>query len=162
MRGHQVTAVVLGLSVLIAGCTPRGEEPPPSSAPPSTSTTAEDLDGDGDYAPVEVPTQDALSDQSAIETARAAVLAWARPDLSYDAWWAGLQPFLTEGGKKSFASVDPQLVPASDVVGEPVLEESPSPWLAYVLVATDVGSVRVLLARSDSSAPWLLERIDPV
>ena len=47
------------------------------------------------------------------------------------------------------------------VAGPPVTQNSPSPYLAYVTVPTDVGGYTVLLAREGDGTPWLVERITP-
>lgn len=158
---------------MVAGCSNEPVPPSPSqttstatdrptaTAPEPQQTATEDLDGDASHEPLSPPTWDETSRAAASTAAVAAVGAWARPDLDYDAWLTNLTPYLRESGRQTFASVDPAFIPATATTGEAVLENEDSPWLATLLVPTDAGDVRVLLVRDGAQAPWLLERIDP-
>lgn len=108
-----------------------------------------------------VPSWDEGSRAAAVTAAGAVMTAFARPDLDAAAWTAGLQPLLTPEAAADYAYVDPATVPATAVSGPGVLVEDASAYVAGVDVPTDVGVYRVVLSRSDATAPWLGERVTP-
>ena len=87
--------------------------------------------------------------------------AFARPELSYDDWWAQLRPHLTQEAAETYVYTDPINVPASKVTGDATVLESSSAYLALVDVGTDVGTYQVLMVRSDGAAPWLASEFAP-
>ncbi|MBD5788353.1 hypothetical protein IF650_19510 [Cellulosimicrobium terreum] len=80
-----------------------------------------------------------------------------------DAWWARLEPLLTQQARSDYAYVDPANVPATQVLTEPEpqLVAETSGFVAVVDVATDVGTYQVVLTRADSASPWLASRFTP-
>ncbi len=108
-----------------------------------------------------VPTWDAASRAGAIDAAKAALTAFARPRLDYDTWWAGLEPLLTPEAAQDYAYVDPANVPVTAVTGTGRVVGSTSAYVARVAFGTDVGTYTVVVSRADGAAPWLTSRITP-
>jgi hypothetical protein len=105
------------------------------------------------------PTQDAASSAAAVDLAHRAMAAFARPTVDPDTWFTDLAPLLTPAGRSAYVGTDPAEVPAHAVTGPGLTEESPSVFLAYVVVPTDVGDYRLLLSRESGTAGWLVETI---
>ncbi|MFQ1004393.1 hypothetical protein [Modestobacter sp. SSW1-42] len=109
-------------------------------------------------APV-LPTQDATSSAAAVDLAQRAMTAFARPTVDPDTWLTELSPLLSPTARSAFVGTDPDEVPAHAVTGPGRAEDSPSAFLAYVVVPTDVGDYRLLLSRESGDAGWLVETI---
>jgi hypothetical protein len=108
-----------------------------------------------------VPTWDAASRAAVTAAATTALTAFARPGLSYDQWWAALEPLLSAQAQLDYAYVDPANVPAKAVTGAAQIVDESSAYVAHVQVPTDVGTYTLVLSRVDGSAAWLTERITP-
>ena len=166
---RRVGALSALLVVALLGCSE--DEPAGDSSSRPEATATQELAQGSDIGPGvieehdeptpvgQVPTWDAAAEGEATEVAVAAVAAWARPDLRYEQWWAGLSPFLSWQAQEAFASVDPGNVPASAVTGDARAEPGESPFLSTVVVPTDVGTVQVLLSRQSADEEWLVESI---
>ena len=169
-RRPVVAALVLGALLGLAACAtdddPAGPGRADATAPPqATATTAAPGPGDAGHVlppPPPHPTDDAASDQAALEVGTAAVTAFARPDLSAEQWWAGLAPLLSPAATEAYQGTDPAEVPAHAVTGPAWSGESESTFLALTFVPTDAGDYAVMLVRDGGSAPWLVERISLV
>ena len=151
------------LIVLVAACSEGSGEI--QSAPPPTAEAAAPGHADGSRRlppPLPAPTDDEASRRSAVDLGTAAVTAFARPDLPADQWWAELTPMLSPAATEAYVGTDPAQVAASEVTGPGWWGESPSNYLALVLVPTDAGEYAVLLVREGGGAPWLVERISQV
>ena len=87
------------------------------------------------------------------------VAAWARPDLSNDQWWDGINAaHPDESLAQALGTTDPASVPATKVVGSPkVLDQTESE--ARVEVATDGPKVVVYLTLIDNV--WHVANILP-
>jgi hypothetical protein len=109
-------------------------------------------------APV-LPTQDATSSAAAVDLAHRAMTAFARPTIDDGQWFEELAPLLTSAARSAYTGTDPAEVPARAVTGGGRLEESPSAFLAYVVVPTDVGDYRLMLSRPSADGEWLVETI---
>lgn len=107
------------------------------------------------------PTWDDAARGDALETARAAMTAFARPGVGRATWWADLGPLLSPAAATAYVGVDPANVPARAVTGDATLTEESSTYLAPVAVPTDVGAYLVLLSRQGQGSLWLVERITP-
>lgn len=173
-RSVMLPAAITLLLLALLACSPdsgESEAPSPTATTPGVDAPAGDLSEGSDIGPEvgedhdapesvgPVPTWDAAAEGEATEVAVAAVAAWARPDLRYEQWWAGLSPFLSWQAQEAFASVDPGNVPASAVTGDARAEPGESPFLSTVVVPTDVGTVQVLLSRQSADEEWLVESI---
>lgn len=162
-RGRAAAIAALAPFVLaFAGC---GEEPEPGTpdAAPTAGTTVAPGDAAASQPPPVIPPEDdAASEAAALDTGTQAVLAFARPDLSEELWWAGLAPMLTPTARVAYEGTDPAEIPVREVTGPAGTGPSPSPFLATVVVPTDAGEYAVLLVREGAGAPWLVERIAPL
>lgn len=110
---------------------------------------------------------DDVSDSSARERAVAvaeqAMVAFSRPTLPYEQWWAELSPLLDPAAVEAYAYTDPSQVPASRVTGDGQVSAAPSATEITVLVPTDVGQYRVRLYRQSAAddQPWLVHSLTP-
>ena len=130
---------------LLAGCT--------------TSASLGSTGATGSPQPIYSPLSLGPSERGAARRiARAAMTAYARPDLSARAWWAGLRPYLTADAQAAYAGTDPVTIAARAVIGPARLTPASLPALARVAVPTDTGLYVVLLSRSPGR-PWSVERL---
>ena len=129
-----------------------------NSAVPSPAPGPNDTAMSAPPAPV-MPTQDATSSAAAVDLAQRTMAAFARPTLGAAAWFADLAPLLTPAARSAYVGTDPAEVPVRAVTGPGVAEPSPSVFLAYVVVPTDVGVYRLLLSREGGDTGWLVETI---
>lgn len=179
-RTHQsastVSAHIVGAAVaalVLTGCAPSADAPAviPTRPDDGSSTISPDtsiftaapsgaIDDDSGEAHGRrlVPVWDEQSRQSAIAAADAAMRAYARPDLKFDAWWAQLQPLLDQKATADYAYMDPSRIVATTVIGTGVLTDETSPYVAYIDVPTNAGTYSVILSRTDATAPWLANR----
>jgi hypothetical protein len=156
-------AAALAAALVLGGCAAATEQAQPE--PTAATASAEPEPGDADAAlpaPPPPPTEDDASQEAALDTATAAVTAFARPALEPGQWWAELVPLLSPAAAAAYEGTDPQAVPASAVTGPPRPTSSVSAYLSTVLVPTDAGEYAVLLVREGDGSPWLVERFTPV
>lgn len=173
MRKIGTVIVVITAAVVLAGCTGTTEPPKPASTPsastsgpifPDSSTFtpapqgAIDEDSGETHGPRTVPTWDDSSRQSAIAAAQTVMLAYARPGLRFDEWWANLQPLLDQKATQDYAYMDPSRIVATTITGPPVITDETSAYVAYVDVPTDAGMYGLILSRVDGDSPWLTSR----
>lgn len=119
-------------------------------------------DEDGEFAsPPALPVADAASDAAAVVAAEAAMRRFARRAVDAETWSRELLSLLTPAAQAAYSGTDPANVPASAVTGPGMLAASTSAFLARVSVPTDAGAYLVLLVRTGSAAPWLVERLTP-
>ena len=85
--------------------------------------------------------------------------AYARPDLSARAWWAGLRPYLSADAQAAYAGTDPRAITVTGVTGPARLTPASSPSLARVAIPTRNGSYLLLLTRTVHRRDWLVARI---
>ena len=181
MRAGTVAAGLLGLALVLGGCLPGGPEPRPGPVePPMATATATGAVPSPSPVPVPpppagepmdepeepvtrapVPVWDEASRAQARQASGDAVRAWARPDLPAARWFDELSVFLTPTARRDYQWLQPSSILARKVTGEPEVVEEPSVYLARVDVATDAGTVQVLLSREDGPTAWLVERIVP-
>ncbi|PPK91945.1 hypothetical protein CLV92_11926 [Kineococcus xinjiangensis] len=146
---------------------------------PETSEGQEPADADhhepGDHGHVEggtdahaelpepgpAPTWDEESQAAALERGSTAMAVFARPHLDAATWWAELTPLLTAAAAMAYEGTDPAEVPARQVTGPARLAGQDTPYLAHVLVPTDVGEYDVLLSRQSADEAWQVERLTP-
>ena len=168
MRLSMRLAIVMGLTViLLCGCgdsavlgadstttvTPAGARATPAPGPGDAEESARP-------APV-MPAQDAASSAASVDLAQRAMTAFARPAVDEQAWFTELAPLLTPDARSAYYGTNPAEVPAHAVTGLGRAEDSPSAFLAYVVVPTDVGEYRVLLSREGGDTGWLVEELTP-
>lgn len=165
--------IALPLPALAPGCATGAGPSEPTSAPDlgegvdlDQARGRGDLDqprgGVADPGPgAPVPRWDDGSRRSATDAAATVMAAFARPDLAYDPWWAGIGPLLSDRARLDYAYVLPANVPASRVTGAGSVVDEASAYVTQVEVPTDVGAYSVVLSRRDGESPWLAERITP-
>ena len=176
MRRVAIGGVALAAALVLVGCTGQDEGPTPTTTVTSSaSPTMPDLDQftpppsglvDEDTGetvePQPVPEWDEASRVAVVDAAEAAMTAFARPDLDYDTWWAGVEPLLTPEAAEDYAYVDPANIPVREVTGEGFIVNDASAYVATVEVPTDAGRYQLVLNRKNADAPWLVSRITPV
>ncbi len=84
---------------------------------------------------------------------------WSSPDLDYDAWWEGLRPMLTPGGREAYAFTDPRKVPDLGGLEVDDVTVHGSGVTATVYVTTDEGRFGVDLSRKRTGGRWLAHRV---
>ena len=166
MNRRTAAIAPLVLVLTLAGCVGSNDEPAPAASP-TTSSTATPTNpvnpsppfDDETVAPVPEAAEDSQS--AAISAAERAVTAFARPDLSYDEWIAGLYPYLTQTGAAAYEDTDPANVPVRQVTGPGTILPASTEVALIVQVPTDAGPYNVSLSRPGADAPWLADRIRP-
>ena len=96
---------------------------------------------------------------SSTASATCAVDTWSQPELGYDAWWAGLKPLLTPGGREAYAYSDPAQVPQLDDLTADHVVLNPSGATATVWFETSDGLFGVDLSRKAATGKWLANRV---
>lgn len=91
-------------------------------------------------------------------TAERFARAWAEPEAGRR-WLPGVAPFATPALVEQLKSVDPAHVPATRVIGRPIVTGS-GPKSLTVHVATDGGQVQLVLTRAKGAC--LVNDIEPV
>jgi hypothetical protein len=102
---------------------------------------------------------------AAATAATAALEAFARPagpEVDAATWWSRLEPLLSTAAAPVYASVDPRLVPYTQVQHVDPARRAGSDLLAAVTATTDAGAYDVLLSREDGASPWRVERLRPL
>lgn len=141
--------------------TPSWSLPPVVDLSPAPAGVEDDTQPGVTITPLAVPTWDAGSRAAATARAAEIMTAFARPTLGYEDWWADLAPLLSEQAQQDYSFVDPANIPVHAVIGDPVLVDESSAFLARVQVPTDVGVYELLLSRTDATASWVGESITP-
>lgn len=153
---------------LLVSCHPEapGGPTPPASRPASAagaspSASAPVVWSDGSTRAAPKPGRLGLDDtsrQQAIGLAEQALALYARPDVTYDQWWADLSPLLSAQATLAYATVDPGTISVRAVTGDANLPSWDTPEVARVPVPTDVGVFLVVLSRSETDPVWRVER----
>lgn len=107
--------------------------------------------------PGHVPTWDEAAMAAACRSAEDAVTAFVS-DVDDAVWWTTVSPLLSPTAQQAYVGTDPAEVPGSTVLGSAVVLDAGSAYLARVRVPTDAGDYEVLLSRTESNTPWLVER----
>lgn len=166
MRGSAAAvAVVLGVMLSSCATTPEpgpagtSASTPPVAAPASPSNQGvEDQVQDPpdlDVQPWEQTGQDAL------ETAVDVVSIYLNP--ASPTWWTDLAGHLSPQALTVYEAVDPVVVPAGQVTGEPAVISEHEGSLVTVRVPTSIGDLDVLLTRATTQdGGWDVEQIVPV
>lgn len=154
----RAAAALLAATVSVAaltGCVPQitNQLAPTPDATPTSSTPS-----DNDTVPP-APTAAPSSQAAAVDVADKLMTAYARPDLTADAWIAGLDPYLTQNGAAAYAGTDPSQVPVSQVTGTGTVMPAATAYALNVSVPTNKGTYVVALTRPSTTSPWLADRI---
>lgn len=152
IRKLTLPALALTAALGLAACSPT---PTAGRAPSSTA------DGRGEHEHTLVPSPTTTPDRAAV-AARAvdALTAYGQRDLSYEEWFAQLQPFLDETAVDAYATVNPSRIPAFTIDG-PGEASDVTTTHAVVDVATSIGRYTLELRRADAAAEWGVTRIQP-
>jgi hypothetical protein len=167
MRSAVLAVVSAMLLLVLSGCGDHAGE-----QQSGTSTAQEHADvpveprGHNDVeaelpSPPPPPVTGAAADAAAAAAAEQVMAAFARPGVDAATWFTDLAPLLTPSAQTAYLGRVGAEVPSRAVTGAPRLTESPSAYLAYATVPTDVGEYRVLLVREGEGSPWLAETITP-
>ncbi|MEV0396062.1 hypothetical protein [Polymorphospora rubra] len=166
-RSRVWVAVVLGVAVfgivvvgrLVSGPNGAGDEVP-RGAPVGPLVTIDPTTGDdGVVSPPPQPSLMVRPGTPAPETvARAFASAWVdHQDVSAEDWHAALRPHSTTALAGKLSGVDPAVVPASRVTGEPAL----TPYAeGFAEAAIPVDSGRLRLRMVVSADRWLVDGVD--
>ena len=171
MRKIGPALLIVVTAATLTACTAPNDAPAPTPSASSSGpiypdldqftpapTGAVDADSGETHGPRPVPTWDEESRESATAAAVAVMTAYARPDLPFDQWWAGLQPLLDGKATQDYAYMDPARIVASSVTGPAVITDDTSAYVAFVDVPTNAGTYGVVLSRADADSPWLASR----
>ena len=157
-------AFLAAASIALTACAGTPADSPASTEgsarTPSTTPSAPLPDSTGSTGHAE-PSWDAASRRAATAAGDEIMTAFARPRLSEEAWWAGLEPLLSTEARALYAAVDPANVPANAVTGKGKLLDEASAYIARVQVPTNIGRYTVVLSRDSVNAEWQGERITP-
>lgn len=172
--GLVLTALLVSSAVVtvvtLSGCTQDRPSPRAAvSASPLDLPTAHSPSPipDSSAGPVDagvvtpVPEATGASQESALAAARTVLTVFARPQLSYPVWIAGLYPLFTQSGAAAYEDTDPKTVPVQQITGEGRVLSGSTDLALIVAVATDAGMYNISLSRPSISAPWLADRIRP-
>lgn len=113
-----------------------------------------DKDKETAVVPAEAEQRDEI-----VEAAATVLDAWSQPELVYDAWWSGLKPLLTPGGREAYSFTDPAQVPQLGELTPDRVVLNPSGATATVWFETTDGRFGVDLSRKDESSRWLANRV---
>ncbi|MCL3863023.1 hypothetical protein [Actinotalea sp. K2] len=143
--------------------------PPTISPSPTLSAPPPGVDGSDDAIEEvleEYPELDvqpwAVAGGDALDTAAAVVAVYLDPASA--TWWADLSALLSPQAVTVYSLVDPAVIPAGQVTGDPVvLQTAGDGMLATVRVPTSIGDLDVLLTRATAQAGggWEAEQINP-
>lgn len=159
--------VSAGLALALSGCSSASTsvdgvsnlvtaEPSPAAGPIPVDHADVGHD-DTLVTPRPAPTWDEAAVVAAGSSAQDAVAAFMSGADDAD-WWTTVSPLLSPTAQQAYVGTDPAEVPGSTVLEVPTVLDAGSAYLARVLVPTDAGEYEVLLSRTESDAPWLVER----
>lgn len=107
-------------------------------------------------------TLDDAAKKSAATTAQTVMKAWAAHHDDKAAWWAGVQPHLSQQASQDYEATDPRNIGDFKIEDstKPRLMPSSIPEVAHVGIMTDKGEFDVMLTRSTDDPTWRANRID--
>jgi hypothetical protein len=167
MRSATLAVVSATLLVMLCSCGDHaGDRPSATSIGSGHSDGQAEPHGHTDTAAElpslpSAPVTGAAADAAAAAAAEQVMAAFTRPGVDAATWFTELTPLLTPSAQIAYLGTDPAEIPIRAVTGPPQLTESPSAYLAYATVPTDVGEYQVLLVCEGEGSPWLAETITP-
>lgn len=158
---------LLAATLGLAGCASASNDTHHQPSPPTASSTSTASapatpvgTGPADNDTVApAPTAEPTSQAAAAAVAVKVMTAYARPDLSADAWLKGLDPYLSQTGVAAYQGTDPAKVPVSHVTGPGTVMAAATAYALNVSVPTNNGIYVVALTRPNTGSPWLADRI---
>ncbi|MDN5780325.1 MAG: hypothetical protein L0H96_25980 [Humibacillus sp.] len=87
--------------------------------------------------------------------------AFARPDLSKEAWWARIGPLLTASAQQNMFGTDPARVPVTKLTGPSVALPNAEKDARIVTVPTDIGDYTLFLLWDRPTSRWLVQTAQP-
>jgi hypothetical protein len=130
-----------------------------SSAPAGHPSTSSRATPSGSPSPLVTPTASARTPLGAGERVWA---AFSQRGLPHDAWWAQLEPLLSEAARAVYVYDDPANIPPMSMTGKIHLAATPpaeARYTAEVLVPTSKGVFALDLERHRIGSRWLLYAI---
>lgn len=155
--------LTIAAALTLTACHSNPEQPAPTaaqaggSASPSTASTPPVFDDD--ESPQAAPTPARDSEADAIDVADKLMTAYARPTVSATEWMNGVTPYLSQSGATAYEGTDPSQIPVTEVTGKGSVQPAATAYALNVAVPTNKGTYIVALTRSDTSSPWLADRI---
>jgi ABC-type transport system substrate-binding protein len=146
-------AVILALLGAVAGCS---HSP---SASPSAHGSSDPSPAAAAPSPMLTPTAPADTPLGAGQRVWA---AFSERGLSYDAWWAQLEPLLSDSARAVYVYDDPRNLPAmklTDKLRLAAKAPAQARYTAEVVVPTDKGDFALDLERHTLGSTWLLYAI---
>ena len=155
MSNRAVAAAVVPLVLAaLAGCTTE-----PNSAAAKRAATSGAASASGSPSPRLTATAPARTPLGAGERVWA---AFSHRGLPYDAWWARLEPLLSQAARAVYVYDDPRNIPPMTITGKIRLAAKPpaeARYTAEVLIPTSKGVFGLDLERHTIRSPWLLYAI---
>lgn len=99
------------------------------------------------------------TEEEVVVAATEVLTTWSRPELGYAAWWKGLKPLLTPGGRQAYAFTDPSQVPLLVDVRADKIVLNPSGATATVWFQTTIGEYGIDLSRKGATGKWRANRV---
>ncbi|MBL5975503.1 MAG: hypothetical protein D3X82_17635 [Candidatus Leucobacter sulfamidivorax] len=159
MRRSVLAAALMLSAVLVTGCA--GDSKPADTTPsPSANAHAQEQFEDG-HRPIPSPSWEESDRAAAIVAAETAMRTYARPTITQEEWWAGIEPLLNQQASLDYAYVQPQSIPATKVTGPGSITDDESALVVFVDVPTDAGTYNIILNRDGAGEPWLVARFVP-
>jgi hypothetical protein len=161
-----LTAAAIAAAIALAGCSSNTPAQQQAATPTSTHPVlgAGDVVTEDDDMLIDPEASEAVpmwTDESrvaALDLAARAIEAWARPDLPYEQWWAGLAGYLTPGAREVVALTDPANIPVTSVAGVELPDEGDTAYVGWISADTNDGTWWVLVAWQ-ADGTWLVDRI---
>jgi hypothetical protein len=160
----RAAAIAVG-TLLLAACTDAPEEDRPAAAPTSSTSSSatqspmDDVHDEPQATPF--PSTSPLDGRGVADLTLAVMTAYSDHDFDSDPerWFELLAPYLAPQALPAYETVDPRLVPVTQLRGVPVVLDEGA-YLASTQQDTDAGVYTVLFSRADDGH-WQVERIVP-
>ncbi|AOT05907.1 hypothetical protein [Arthrobacter sp. U41] len=163
---------LLAVALLCVSCAPAGTTTtapaasgtasPAASAPVSLSADSGPQAPGGTIPATIGITWDQASKDKAVDVAGKAMTDFARPGVEETQWANDLARWLTPQATADYSAVDPATIPASRVTGPATLSvDDANGFGVTAAVPTNAGTFAVQLLRTDTDAPWKVNRLTP-
>ena len=168
-RSAALAGAALILAVSVGGCaTDTQLASSPATGGDSTGTSTASTAPPVTPRPRTLPSNQVAIDGEQVARSAAATLAatafmraFARPDLTEEAWWARVAPLLTESGRHAALGTDPARIPVTEVTGTAEVLPGAETGARTVRVPTDIGDYLLFLLYEPGSGRWLVQTYQP-